>query len=293
MSKCVGHRFSGNGDLLGFAYDTGRPVHSVGMGHRPPPPEERAVGPTITGMINLDDGHPDGGFLIEDGAMPGAVGSLLPGAFALAAPTIGTRPPGGRLAEIRRSVREGAGTLQGPYAGPLDRSFAYLVMSTDDHHGELCLQGDTVRIRWPNVADRPVFRRHNDVLVRATTALDGTYVPDPVWSGPFGHSLITVHPLGGCVMADTAEDGVVNHLGQVFRSCSGTKPYETLYIADGSIVPLPLGVNPLLTISALAERICAHMLGVPLGPGTPPPRKRRTAAMPGPGAPTRGRRGTS
>jgi cholesterol oxidase len=144
-------------------------------------------------------------------------------------------------------------------------------MSTDDDHGELSLVNDTLRVRWPGVADRPVFRHDNGTVARATRGLNGTYVPDPIWTGPFGHALITVHPLGGCVMADTAEKGAVNHLGQVFSSQSGARAYGDLYVADGSIVPLPLGVNPLLTISALAERICAHMLGVPLGPGTPQP----------------------
>jgi len=260
-------------------------VHGVGMGHRPPPPEGLAVGPTITGKIDVaDDGDPDGGFLIEDGAMPGAVGSLLPGAFAMAAPTIGTRPEGGPLTTLWRGLREAGGVVQGPYSGALDRSFAYLVMSTDDDHGELSLEGDRLRVRWPAVADRPVVRRHNDTLARATSALNGTYVPDPLWSGPFGDALITVHPLGGCIMADTAEEGVVNHLGQVFRSERGAQVHEGLYVADGSIVPLPLGVNPLLTISAIAERICAHMLGVPLRTDGPPQRGRGddVAAAPDP-----------
>jgi cholesterol oxidase len=63
---------------------------------------------------------------------------------------------------------------------------------------------------------------------------------------------ITVHPLGGCRMADDGGKGVVNAFGLVFKG-SGTETYNSLAVLDGAIIPKALGVNPALTIAAVAE----------------------------------------
>ncbi len=65
------------------------------------------------------------------------------------------------------------------------------------------------------------------------------------------------HPLGGSRMASSADEGVVDERGRVFdrsKSDSERPYYEGLYIADGAVIPTALGVNPSLTISALALR---------------------------------------
>jgi len=57
----------------------------------------------------------------------------------------------------------------------------------------------------------------------------------------------TAHCLGGCVIGDSRERGVVDARHRVFG-------YRNMYICDGSVVAANLGVNPSLTITALAER---------------------------------------
>ena len=68
--------------------------------------------------------------------------------------------------------------------------------------------------------------------------------------GSLGENLLglptTAHILGGAPMGSTAEDGVVNENFEIHN-------YEGLYIIDGSIMPANPGVNPSLTITALAE----------------------------------------
>lgn len=72
---------------------------------------------------------------------------------------------------------------------------------------------------------------------------------------------ITAHPLGGCPMGKDASEGTVNSFGKVFRGKRGDNPYDKLYVVDGSIIPNALGVNPSLTISALAFRIAEEIVG--------------------------------
>ncbi|HEU0053201.1 MAG TPA: GMC family oxidoreductase [Longimicrobium sp.] len=57
----------------------------------------------------------------------------------------------------------------------------------------------------------------------------------------------TAHVLGGCVMGDSRESGVIDSRHRVWG-------YPGLYVVDGSAVSANPGVNPSLTIAALAER---------------------------------------
>lgn len=78
--------------------------------------------------------------------------------------------------------------------------------------------------------------------------------------------VLTSHPLGGCAMADSAAQGVVDATGRVFRvggaggAGSAAALYPGLYVADGSVIPCALGVNPSLTISAVALSVADRIL---------------------------------
>jgi len=62
----------------------------------------------------------------------------------------------------------------------------------------------------------------------------------------------TAHILGGCTMAASADDGVVDSRHRLFG-------YRNLYVCDGSVIAANLGVNPSLTICALTERAMSHI----------------------------------
>jgi cholesterol oxidase len=61
---------------------------------------------------------------------------------------------------------------------------------------------------------------------------------------------MTAHFIGGCVIGDSPETGVIDPYQRVFG-------HEGLHIADGSAITANLGVNPSLTITAQAERAMA------------------------------------
>ncbi len=64
----------------------------------------------------------------------------------------------------------------------------------------------------------------------------------------------TYHPLGGCVLGRSTDN-----YGRV-------KGYSRLYVTDGSLVPGNIGVNPFVTITALAERTMARVLAEDTAP---------------------------
>lgn len=76
--------------------------------------------------------------------------------------------------------------------------------------------------------------------------------------GSIGENLLgmptTAHILGGAPMGRNADEGVVEENFAIHN-------YEGLYIVDGSIMPANPGVNPSLTITALAEYAMSKMPG--------------------------------
>ena len=75
----------------------------------------------------------------------------------------------------------------------------------------------------------------------------------------------TAHILGGCAMAGSPAQGVVDRQNRVFG-------YKNMYVCDGSVVAANLGVNPSLTICALTERAMSYIPPAAETHGTMPPR---------------------
>lgn len=263
LSNQVGARFSGNGDFLGFAYNCDEKINGIGFGHRPPEDngkEREKVGPCITGIIDLRYKEPvEEGYLIEEGSIAGAFGGLLPGLLSASSALLGTDTDSGVRDKAKEKAREWESFVGGPYRGAIHNTQTFLTMCHEGDLGQMKLEDDRLRIHWPGVGSQPIFKTVEDKQTEATAALGGTYLQNPVANKIMGEDLVTVHPLGGCVMADSADKGVVNHKGQVFSGTEGAAVYDTLYVSDGAVIPRPLGVNPLFTISAVAERACVLM----------------------------------
>ena len=142
--------------------------------------------------------------------------------------------------------------------GALNHSMAFLVMAIDDSGGKMSLRKNEIRIKWKDVAKQDIFKHINQALRGHAQTSKANFVRNFSWL--IRGQVTTVHPLGGCPMGQNAEKGVVDGLGRVF-SGNGNKVHDNLYVADGSIVPGAIGVNPFLTISALAEWIAENMAG--------------------------------
>lgn len=134
-----------------------------------------------------------------------------------------------------------------------------LVMQTDENYLEL-----DYKPRWWRLGGRsqnskvPAGLRRapayipiaNEVTERLAKKMDGT--PLSLFAEATVNASTTAHILGGCCMGESREKGVVDFKGEVFG-------YPNLFVADGSVVPANLGVNPSLTITALAEHIMEQM----------------------------------
>lgn len=275
LSDRLGQRFTGNGDVLAFVYDADKPMHAVGFGLARTA-DSRRVGPCITGVIDLrQTGDFADGMVIEEGSFPSPLAPALPALLAAGA-AAGAVPPGAekRPDHVARTLES---ALLGPYRGAVDRSQVLLVMSHDDGAGRMELADDRLRVRWPDLASQAGFARVDERLARCAQGVDGVFVKNPITAELLGRKLVTVHALGGCPMGESANDGVVDHACRAFDGAGSV--HDGLYVCDGAVMPRPLGVNPLLTISAVAERalaLCATAAGATIDYSLP--------SAPGPGA---------
>ena len=185
-------------------------------------------------------------------------------------------PPGSGFMRTLIWPLEGYGTEGTSFAGRLWASLRHLFRKPGDFlHTRLLPQWaerDTVLLIMQTVENKMAFRRGrtlsvggrkgiltardpedpipacvdagSDVVRRFADKVDG--VP---WVGL--NDLLgipnTAHILGGCAIGADEHSGVVDVRQQVFN-------YPGLYVADGSVVPTNLGVNPSLTIAAMTER---------------------------------------
>ena len=256
LSPQLGKGFSGNGDVIAFGYNNDMPVNGIGIGH-PPREESDPVGPVIAGLIDLrNTGRLDKNIVIQEGALPSPLAPLLPAMLGSASPLFGVDT------DLGDTVEEALRTLKslatGAYKGAVANTQTFLVMAHEASQGEMRLVNDELTIHWPDAGRDPVFEHISETLERATAATGGTYIANPIWAESLGRNLVSVHPLGGCVMADSAEQGVVDDCGRVYTDTGAI--HSGLHVLDGSVVPSSLGVNPSLTITALAERAMALLL---------------------------------
>jgi cholesterol oxidase len=262
VSQHLGERFTGNGDVLAFGYNNNVPVNGIGVGD-PPTADVDPVGPCITGLIDLrNTARLEDGMVIEEGSIPSGLAPVLPALLAGGAARFGEDMDRGILDALEERWRERQSLLFGAYQGAVNRTQTYLVMSHDDGKGLIALEGGRLKVAWDGVAGQPNFKAAMRNLKKATQATGGTFIPNPLTDTHLGNNLITVHPLGGCAMGQDRTRGVVNHKCQVFDAHPDTDPravHAGLYVCDGSVIPRPLGVNPLLTITALAERAMIHL----------------------------------
>lgn len=274
FSPRLGQQFSCNGDNVAVVQATDMNTNSVGDAYRSL--VGREIGPTITGVLKVEAEPTGPAFLIEDFAVPGALKRVFE-------ELVTTTSQLHRLATRDRDEHHANDSGGEPLAVDPQSMKEVLVVGIvghDESIGQLNLppvqrlddnraREGRIRIDWPEVRKSRLIEdafSRLEKLVRESGNPEAV-LPSPLWRlfpdsmdfifkrgrGP----VLTVHPLGGCPMGPNRERGVVDDLGRVYDYSSSKGPsarHVNLRVLDGSILPSSLGVNPALTIAAVAQR---------------------------------------
>jgi len=271
LSPALGTRFGGNGDLLTFA----RNCKTTGPnGEQSPHVLDAAHAPVITSAIRVADAVDGGGaegrgFYLEDAGQPEFVSWMLqlldaPRSVFHDLPKL-VKLSGNFLTHKDTDISDEVSELIGDCAES-SGFLPLLGMGRDIPEGIMSLEQGGLAIDWKkNGASKGYFERVRDVSKAMTEQLGGEFLDNPIW---LLSRVVTVHALGGAPMGRDEREGVVDAYGRVFN-------YPGLHIADGSVMPGPVGPNPSLTIAGLADRfadaILEEMKGATVTPPPPPP----------------------
>jgi cholesterol oxidase len=256
LSPALGSRFCGNGDLLGFFLRS-----RLRKPPRGPRRLDPGTGPVITSYARRgdaldDDGSTGRGFYVQDGGNPEFANWLVevgnaPGlvrraaSFALrwALARLAGRPRSELSAEIRALLGGGEAS---------STSLPVLGMGRDVPDGKMFLQGGEkyLQVDWTTETSKDYFSQLEKTMRQMARSLGARFKPNPTL---LLRRVITVHPLGGCPMGHGAHEGVVDSWCEVFG-------HPGLFVADGSVLPGPVGANPSLTIAAVADRAADRIL---------------------------------
>ena len=177
-----------------------------------------------------------------------------------------------------------------PFSGERHRELMLLyrrmsqfgVMVSDTSRGQVRERAGRVEIRYDlNAADTATFKRAIELLCelyfaagarvvyppldRAAELRDGDLAPlRALEVRPSNLTLLAFHPLGTARADARPAHGVVDQDLKL-------RGVEGVYVADGSVVPSSIGVNPQITIMALSTRLAFHLLGAPPPADEPEP----------------------
>jgi cholesterol oxidase len=258
LSGQLGRGFSGNGDLLTFALH----CHQEAVnGSRKPLVIDPALGPVITSAIRYPDeleGGDGRGFYLEDAGYPQFASWMLeavegPEAIVKALPRLIDY----LWALLRGHRKTESDGLVSDFLGGCELSSGLLPllgMGRDIPDGEMLIEDGQLEVNWTKRgASAAYYDRVREKSHQVADELGADFLDNPIW---LANRVITVHALGGCRMGRSEKEGVVDSHGRVFGQ-------PGLHIADGSVMPGPVGANPSLTIAALADRFADAILEEP------------------------------
>jgi cholesterol oxidase len=241
LSTQLGKRFGGNGDFLMLITR----ARDSSSGTKKPRTLDPSYGPVITSTVRIpssEEGGEGRGHYVQDAGYPEFVNwnlrtintPLKAIRFLIFAwKWLDRKPNRDRSAAAARLFGKAEATLL-----PL------LGMGRDVPDGTVELRDRKLNIDWHSKQSRPYFLGVRNTMREIAGKLEARLWNTPLW---LLSRYITVHPLGGCPMGGDDTEGVVNTYGKVHN-------YERLYVADGSVMPGPVGSNPSLTIAALSDR---------------------------------------